>query len=401
MIRKKKHSIINLSKPTVTITETVKSKEKEATKSYDIKIFTDNEEKGIEGNYHKDLDISQIFTLAIHCIRENREIFLPILENERQYKKEKIEKFGKTFTYNKLKKKKKKLKELEEKIEKLDNAVETYTERTKDIIAEFNEIEMTETDDIISTSFRLKNNLVEKFLAVTKEYIPVKINQDLNLKSLCLCPKPPKIFNTIGEGCKVCPTCGLEVIVFDTNRASAIPKTSYDDWGNFNLVIQIYQGMHSKPMPENLEVKLDKYFSSQGLPTGEDIRALPLNDKGKKDGTNRNIMTQALQSIGYTNLVDIQLIMSNYWGYPLPNLNRHIEEIKIRYEQCKPLYYHYKGDRKSSLSAQFRLFQILYSMGFDVDPNDFKLVMTPELKREYNDIWGSVAKDLEWDWFPL
>jgi len=372
---------------------------KEEVMNYDINIFTKNGEKGIQGKYGRDLDIKQIYNLALQCIQDNATLFLPILRKELKMKEDKLTKRFSDLSYIKIKAKQDKIENLKAKIEKLENAVATYQERCQKLIQQYED--SGKTVNIKTEEYKARFNIIQQFLKITEEYIPIHLTQDLNLKSICLCAKPPKVFHVIGEGCKMCPVCGYELIMFDTNRISAIPKSTYDDWGTFHLVIQNYQGLQNKIIAPDLFEKLDKYFTSLSLPSGKEIREMPLNDQGRKNGTSRVLMTQALNSCGYTNLADIQLIMANYWGYPLPNLNRHMDDIQIRYEKCRPLYYHYKGDRKSSLSAQFRLFQILVSMGFEVDPRDFKLVLTPDLKREYNDIWEKVATDLEWNWHPL
>lgn len=400
MKRRKKPSIINVVKENLEEVKHVQNKE--TSKTCEIKIFEENGEKGIEGNYCMDLDLEQIYIIVNQCLREKKNLFLPIISKELDDCKANYRKNFEEYTQVQLKEKYSEIQDLQLKLDFLNNCMENFDIKAKEILEEYKILpEPKDKIDIHSEEYITRHNCIKNFLEMTKIFIPVNITHDLNIKSICLCVKPPKNFETVGEGCKVCPVCGYEITVFDTNRTAATPKTSYDDWGNFEKAIQNFQGLQCKPIPENLEEKLDNYFRDQGLPIGKDIREKPLNENGKKDGTSRPIMLQALNAVGYTETTTIQLIMANYWGWSLPNLSRYMDEIQNRYEQSKPYYYLFKDNRKSSLGAQFRLYQILFSINFEVDTNDFKLVMTPDLQRDYNNKWGPVASALGWKWKPL
>lgn len=398
--RKKKNNILNMQNENISSKNTVRV-EKEATNI--IQFFYENNVKGIQGTYSHDLDLKQIYMLVLDCIQYNVVEFLPGMKKGWEEGTKELMKNGAGYSLIEKNEKIKDVEKMSNYVKFLTNAITDFERETKLIIEEHAKIALKdEKMDFNSNDFRQKHVYIDEFINITKKYIPINLLREIEIKSVCLCSKPPKTFLNVGEGCKVCPICKAEINIYDTNRTAAIPKTSYDDWSNFEKAIQTFQGIQSKALPDDLEEKLDYYFEEQGLPIGKDVRKKPQIEKGRKEGTSRSIMQQALISIGYIHLVgDLLLIMSNYWGWALPMIDRHIDEIQRRFELSKPYYHLYKGDRKSSLGAQFRLFQILYSMHFDVDASDFKLVMTPDLQREYNKIWSKVAESLEWDWKPL
>lgn len=366
----------------------------------EIEFFFENSVKGIQGTYGADLDLSQMYALVLDCLEYNEKEFLPSLEEGITAAKKEYEAEKDSLSIIEKKAMMREIDEMQLYIDFFHTSVQSFEKATKTLIENYNTLEKIEYIDFKSELFKKKHILINQFIDITKKYIPLNLTLSLNLKSPCLCLKT-KTFQMV-NGSKMCPVCKVEINVYDTNRVAAIPKTAYDDWSIFYIAIQNFQGIHSKTLPADLEEKLDEYFSEQNLPVGREIRKQSVIENGKKAGTSRTIMQEALIAIKYENyLGDLLLIMSNYWGWILPNIDRHIAEIYDKYEQSKTFYHLYKADRKSSLGAQFRLFQILYSMGFDVDASDFKLVMTPQLQQEYNEIWSRVATSLGWKWKQL
>lgn len=399
--KKKKKQILDYHYTEKARKTTSKEPERETEIDGKINFYFQDEVKGIQGTYTVDLDLSQIFTLVIDCLQFNKETFLPSMQSNLEMSE---------LMYSDTKSNLSVIdkRELELDIEKMKAYVKFLTNSVRDFDIEVKPLLASSANlivdklDLNSDNYRRKHNLITDFIAVLKRYIPINLVYTLNINSACLCNKPPKTYITTQEGSKMCPMCKVEINVYDTNRSSAIPKTAYDDWTIFHNAISTFQGMQTKMLPNDLEKKLDNYFVQQNLPVGHDVRKQPHIEKGKKEGTSRHIMSQALIAIGYESyLNDLLLIMSNYWGWILPNIERHMDEIQKRYYQSKVPYNEFKSDRKSSLGAQYRLFQILYSMDFDVDASDFKLVMTPTLQREYNDIWSQVAQKLGWAWKSL
>lgn len=368
----------------------------------EVETYVEDGVTCIKGSFTKDLDISQLSVLVLQSIQETKERFIPILNDEYKEESTLLKEKNNHLTVIEIKEKEELLKDIEEKLENLKDIEERYQADVAEIVRKYKEMDSDDEEDILSEEFKKRYALIQQFLKiVNKDYIPIHINLNISYKTPCLCDKPPKTFISLKEGCKLCPNCNMEIAMLDTNRTSAIPKSNYDDWGNFNLAIQYYQGTQVKELPCNLEEDLDTYFLKHGHMIGREIRELPRDAKGKKPHTSRSLMLSALQSINYPNMNDVSLIMANYWGWQLPNLTRYIDTLQQMFEKSRVLYNKYKGNRKSALGTQYRLYQMLYHLGFDVDESDFKLVETPELKRDYNTIWGKIAEELGWKWKPL
>lgn len=376
----------------------------------EIETYIDDGVTCIKGSFTNDLDISQLSVLVLQSIQETKERFIPILRDEYKEESQLLKQKYNSLTVIEIKEKEELLKDIEEKLEGLKDIEERYQAEVSEIIREYKELETeteTETDttteyDILSDEFKTRYALIQNYLKiVNKNYIPINITLNISYRTPCLCEKPPKTFISLKEGCKLCPNCNMEIAMLDTNRTSAIPKSNYDDWGNFNQAIQYYQGTQVKELPPTLEDELNAYFKKHGQMLGKEIRDLPRDERGRKPHTSRSLMVYALQGVNYPNMNDVSLIMANYWGWQLPNLTRYMETLQQMFERSRILYNKYKGHRKSALGTQYRLYQMLFHLGFDVDETDFKLVMTPELKRDYNTIWGKIAEELEWKWKPL
>ena len=82
----------------------------------------------------------------------------------------------------------------------------------------------------------------------------------------------------------------------------------------FEKALIHYQGKQI----ESLFNDLDTHFIARGKPTSAEIKALPLNKHGRKDGTDLRILYKALLDTGYSALFeDVNVVAHRYWGWKL------------------------------------------------------------------------------------
>jgi hypothetical protein len=173
-------------------------------------------------------------------------------------------------------------------------------------------------------------------------------------------------------------------------RAVVSDHNSYDDKDNFTKAWRAFHGMHNPKLPEDLFEKLDEYFVLNGLKTGAEYRAMPLvtNIYGEKvkEGTSSKRMFEALRAIGYPLYLDMFYIRNVYWGWPLPNA-LHLKEIVFRnYDRTQNVYKYLKGTRKSSLNAQYRLYQELRAAGYKCSHQSFNIVETGKILALHDEV---------------
>ena len=71
---------------------------------------------------------------------------------------------------------------------------------------------------------------------------------------------------------------------------------------------------------------LGRYFIFNGQPGRAYYRNLPFNEKGKKDGTNCEMIINALNDLGYENYYkDYWYICHYYFGWAVPTV-KHLKE---------------------------------------------------------------------------
>jgi hypothetical protein len=150
-----------------------------------------------------------------------------------------------------------------------------------------------------------------------------------------------------------------------------------------------YQGKQPNKPPEKLYEQLDEYFIKIGKQTGEEIRKLSTTSEGKKKGTSRQLMYEAL---GETNnsayYDDINLIMNIYWGWDLPDISDIEEKIMEDYINTQQVYNAIPNkDRNASLNIQFRLFVHLKALDYPCSKEEFKIQTSRDSLEFHQDMW--------------
>jgi hypothetical protein len=283
-----------------------------------------------------------------------------------------------------------------------------YITESKYYIEEYNKIASNKSKNIV---FFLKSNdkespeLIEKRLQIIKEYLKLcnnYIRLDITHKKSYTvnCPGCGIEINKISSdddiGLSICQDCGYEREIIshhssynDNQRVNIGNRNNYDDCDNFRKALLRFQGKQNHQPPLKLYDQLDKYFSSIGKPIGSEIIKLPLTPDGKKSGTSRQMMFEALADTNNSAYYDdINLILNIYWGWKLPDISYLEERIIEEYISTQHVYNSIQNkDRNASLNIQFRLFVHLKSVGYPCSKDDFKIQTSRDSLIFHNEMW--------------
>lgn len=252
-------------------------------------------------------------------------------------------------------------------------------------------------------------NIIEKYFRVAKKYAPVNVVRDLqNNKDCCITCNYSLINVKIDDdGLQKCPRCGSETYVSSLAGHKGIRATSsarcYDVVNTFKREYLQYIGEDKVHIGNDVYVELDRYFANQGFPCKEEIRKRPLDAYGKRLGTSRALLDEALGHIGFPSLYKhANSIGREYWDWKLRDdlLDKMplIVQDFLNTQKFYPVID--KGNRTSNMCSQHRLLQHFRSRGIDVPVSDFKLPGDESLESgEY--MWKQMCELAKLTYVPL
>lgn len=244
--------------------------------------------------------------------------------------------------------------------------------------------------------------IIDRYLEIARKYIPIDIIKDINNSNFCKgCGANLEREPIDDDGCQRCNKCGAERYLMsincmskDTKRINTSLRNEYSDFGNFWKTLRRYQGLQPNRIPKDLYNALDVYFAKRCRPSKEEIREMPLNDRGFRGDTDLKMLYEALSSTGYTdNYEDANLIGHIYWDWKLPDV-RHLESIIMSdYERTQKVLNKLPNkDRKSSLGTQYRLFKHLELRGHQCRKEDFKIAEMLESLEFHDYTWQKMCE---------
>lgn len=274
-----------------------------------------------------------------------------------------------------------------------------YSGKVKTVIFDFEEEEQYhEMDDDV----RRRIALIDRFLDIASEYIQIDIirinNRPADICSGCGISLAKVATNE--EGTIRCPNeeCQTEhnVIIMaklakDGSRINTGNNTDDESIDNFLRAFTRYQGLQQDRPDESLYDELDNYFARHDRPCGDEIKKLPLNERGRRGDTNHKMLWNALSQIGRSEYYeDANLIGHIYWGWTLPNVMQYKETIILHYNKTQKVFYQIPAEergRNSSLGTQYRLWRHLQLVGHDCYMEEFKIAENSESIRLHNRLW--------------
>lgn len=313
---------------------------------------------------------------------------------------------------------KKRINTLKEELSEYPNRKKEYIKLTENLIKSYKKIgvlgnivafgnekcqEVTESEEKQHT----RHEIIADYLEIARNYIQIDLVRERPSNNSCPgCGANEEVLED-ESGASICVSCGLEKIKvvknpFYSDGCRVNNSTNnYEDEANFEKALMRYQGKQkNKPDPE-LYSKLDEYFVDiKDLPSSKEICELPYQEDGTKEGTNREMMYEALSKIGCAGYYDdINLICSVYWGWALNDVSHLEEQIMEDYRASQRVFEKLdKEGRKSSLNSQFRLYCLLRKNGVNVKSRDFKIPATPSILEYHKNQWKKICKELNWEY---
>jgi hypothetical protein len=377
----------------------------------------------VRGSYTNDLNIFKIHEAIIARFNFFKSI-VPDLQEEVKILELKLINEVKTLNLNDVRKIKREIEEYNSKIRDYDNqkSFKEYESKVSVLLEEYKKVasnsskglvvfkKKVEEDSREKIEYRLK--IIRDYLEAAKDYIRIEIIHKVPVKAICpICDTDlSKTFVDDYSGLCTCPKCGYEresithhSTFKDSQRVNIGNRNNYDDCENFRKVLMRFQGKQPNRPPTKLYEQLDEYFTKICKPIGDEFRALPLTPEGKKKGTSRQMMFEAL---GETNnsayYDDIKLIMHNYWGWELPDISELEDKIMEDYMTTQQVYNAIPNkDRNASLNIQFRLYVHLKAIGYPCSKEDFKIQTSRDSLEFHQEMWKIMCEKTGLKFHPV
>lgn len=287
----------------------------------------------------------------------------------------------------------------------------TYNERVRNILQEYRkcggkvktvifDFEEDEKYKEFDEEVRQRLCLIDKFLDIAADYIEIDVIR-LNNRPADICAgcgiSLAKVA-TNDDDTQRCPNCQTEHNVInlakmakDGARISTSSSTEDESIDNFMRAFIRYQGLQPDRPDESLYAELDAYFARHDRLSGDQIKELPLNDRGRRGDTNHRMLWTALSAIGRSEYYeDSNLIGHLYWGWTLPEVMHLKERIISKYFKTQKVYCQTPPEergRNSSLGTQYRLWRHLQLEGHECYMDEFKIAENPESIRTHHRLW--------------
>ena len=312
---------------------------------------------------------------------------------------------------------KNKIMEMNEEIKYIlsEKKIKKYIDETKNLIEEYKSLKTSQPkikfgeideDDFYSEEIKTKRIVViEKFLDIARDYYNIEVYNITNKNANCClyCGNEIKEDDISEEGLKKCSNCNatFQTVIYtktakDSDRITA-SKTEDESLENFIKAFYRKQGLKYNENINEICKELDEYCKkTPGLLLGEEIRALPLDNRGRKEFTNLVMLQKQLSEIGRNSAYeDANLIAHKYWGWKLPDYSHLYDKVIKIYNDTLKVYKLIPREvrnRKSNLGTQFVLFKILQLCGVDVIEEEFKIVEDRDSRMSQNELWRTMCE---------
>lgn len=238
--------------------------------------------------------------------------------------------------------------------------------------------------------------LIERFLSVVRDYIPVNVIYEPVKQTLCGCgTKLEDALNV--DGVVVCPTCSVvrarigrkkSATANATEETTPRRRQDSEERDNFIKALHRYQGMQRDRLPVDLVSRLDAFFSANNYPTSKEVR------DGHADSTllSKDVMYKALASVGCPMYEHINLICHKVWGWPLPVLHDIYDTVLQHFDAMQHVAV---SQNIPTINTQYRLFKHLEMAGYKCHAQDFRIPKTREIIQADEDRWRALCEGVD------
>lgn len=201
------------------------------------------------------------------------------------------------------------------------------------------------------------------------------------------------------ENVYICPICNCFnnfLSPYNYIKDVEYGKSVDEDVSNFSKILDKFEGKNDIEIDKDLITKLDKFFVSRDMKKGSYYKTLELNSEGRKDGTNKKILYEALEELNYSQYYDETNYIANiYWGWKLPDLSLYRDKLLKDYQLTQKVWNNIKHEykRSASLGTQYRLYVHLVSVDYPCKVEDFKIQDMPDSLRLHNNAWTRMCEE--------
>lgn len=382
------------------------------------KVIIEDIPDKIEGTYQDDYNILYVDDIIRKKLNQEKHTELEGLKNKYNALKDIS---SKPQTYIVRERTMEEMKKIELEIAKIENGekIKLYEESSKDIIAEYRKnsamiktvtLDMKDEEDdaikyVEDKQLKMRANVIDRYLTIASNYITLNIVKINNFPNDICNGCGISLANIVAneEGTIRCPNIDCQTehddiimnkLATDGTRIN-INTYSKESIENFMKAFIRYQGLQTDRPPDSVYIKLDNYFRKYGKPLGEEIRNLPLNDKGRRGNTDHKMLWNALKEIDSNYFKHANLIGHVYWGWTLPNV-MHLKEIIIRhYNITQAVFYQIpieERGRISSIGTSYRLWRHLQLVGHECYVDEFKIVTNHDSLRRHDTLWKRMTE---------
>ncbi|MEB3185682.1 MAG: hypothetical protein VKM97_07335 [Cyanobacteriota bacterium] len=173
-----------------------------------------------------------------------------------------------------------------------------------------------------------------------------------------------------------------------------------DVYQAYKAEIQAFEGLNEEARyPRGFFHKIEKYIRHYyKVPSKEEVQGLPLDERGGKPGTNRGMVISALNNLNLSSFIDqTSLICEKLWGYSLPNLSEHRDQILFECILQKEVFLRLSSDlgRKSNLSQQLIFMFVVQRHGYKWLEEDFHISFSDTTKKKQMGIMRGIFEIID------
>jgi len=250
-----------------------------------------------------------------------------------------------------------------------------------------------------------------------KTYVPFTINLDEIEKKMTqpdvnecdMCHRTDTM--TVDDGFIICNDCGYQrdetnriCSYQDVNRISITAKYSYARVTHFNDTLKAFSGNQQTTIPQQVFDDLEKQFDAHHLLYGD--KSTPKEKRFAR--ITKDHVRMFLRECDYSKqLENVTLIHSKITGKKPVDISHLTEQLIDDFNKLTELYdkmYRYKPDykRRSFISSQYVLYQLLRNRKFDCKREDFTVLKTIDRRAFHDEVLGAVLAELNlnlYEWF--
>lgn len=362
-----------------------------------------NEEINLNVEYEHDYNILRLHEFIIHKLT-SRKLGIPDLRQKIEVLNYKMNKPSSSFVERQLCQTQ--ISQIQASIDDIETGktLNTYIQQVSHLITEYSKYgplpikkQLTgsvsfERDDI----YYKRLLCISSYLLAANTYIEHNIREDYTPEDRCMkCGESLESVPIVGS-IKTCNMCSL----INESRPTTVVRENHVKNNdqcreNYSKAIMYQQGALTPSEVYTVIIPaLIVHFKNIGFEPSRDVilESRP-NKRGRKDGTNRKCMKEALKSIGKPLYAHMPAICAAFWGWVLLDLTEYTPQLMEEYDLFQPVLDTLTTNKKSNINLPYRLYQHMREVGAPCYNDDFNLVSS-ELLAEYDRTWEDACRIL-------